>query len=183
MGEGGFPSSPFVVEMCGASGKRKRMGRKGEERQEGRREGKKKGRKQNLRPLGNRTPDSYRYRCFLSDLAGLAARPPSGSRRKRASALLSKLVLSYWCPGGDSNSHAIQRYHLKIVCLPIPPPGHRCSSIEKVALWQAFFLMFPKFSFFFRYSKWLRNVFSACSQPQGLFRRQSGPLGRRIMAP
>lgn len=80
MGEGGFPSSPFVVEMCSASGKRKRTGRKGEERQEGRREGKKKGRKQNLRPLGNRTPDSYRYRCFLSDLAGLAARPPSGSR-------------------------------------------------------------------------------------------------------
>ena len=33
-----------------------------------------------LRPFGNRTPGNNRYRCFLSDLAGLAARPPSGSR-------------------------------------------------------------------------------------------------------
>ena len=32
-----------------------------------------------LRPFGNRTPGNNRYRCFLSDLAGLAARPPSGS--------------------------------------------------------------------------------------------------------
>ena len=34
---------------------------------------------EDLRPLGNRTPGNNRYRCFLSDLAGLAARPPSGS--------------------------------------------------------------------------------------------------------
>lgn len=33
-----------------------------------------------MRPFGNRTPGNNRYRCFLSDLAGLAARPPSGSR-------------------------------------------------------------------------------------------------------
>ena len=26
-----------------------------------------------LRPFGNRTPGNNRYRCFLSDLAGLAA--------------------------------------------------------------------------------------------------------------
>jgi len=50
-----------------------------------------------------------------------------------------------WCPEGDSNSHAIQRYHLKIVCLPIPPSGHRCSSIEKAELWQVFFNMFFHF--------------------------------------
>ena len=55
-----------------------------------------------------------------------------------------------WCPGGDSNSHAIQRYHLKIVCLPIPPPGHRCSSIEKPSLWQAFFAVFAQSRNFFR---------------------------------
>ena len=29
------------------------------------------------------------------------------------------------CPGGDSNPHASRRYHLKVVSLPISPPGHR----------------------------------------------------------
>ena len=67
---------------------------------------KRKGANLSLRPLGNRTPDSNRYRCFLSDLTGLAARPPFGSRRKRASALLSKLVLSNWCPGGETTYRA-----------------------------------------------------------------------------
>ena len=148
------------------------MGRKGEERQEGRREGKKKGRKQNLRPLGNRTPDSYRYRCFLSDLAGLAARPPSGSRRKRASALLSKLVLSYWCPGGDSNSHAIQRYHLKIVCLPIPPPGHEAELIEIRPAWQAFFCLFRRKNTFFK-------IFLQDSHQRKGSRRKTARLARR----
>ena len=27
------------------------------------------------------------------------------------------------CPGQDSNLHAVRRYHLKVVRLPIPPPG------------------------------------------------------------
>ena len=44
-----------------------------------------------------------------------------------------------WCPGGDSNSHAIRRYHLKIVCLPIPPPGHSCFCIRNTPAWQVFF--------------------------------------------
>ena len=35
-----------------------------------------------LAPFGNRTPGNNRYRCFLSDLAGLAALPPPGSRRR-----------------------------------------------------------------------------------------------------
>ena len=50
-------------------------------------------------------------------------------------------MFSYWCPGGDSNSHAIRRYHLKIVCLPIPPPGHSCSYRAKRRAWQAFFFI------------------------------------------
>ena len=58
---------------------------------------------------------------------------------------LTAFVL-YWCPGGDSNSHAIRRYHLKIVCLPIPPPGHSCFCIRKTPTWQVFF--FRLFSFF-----------------------------------
>ena len=28
-----------------------------------------------------------------------------------------------WCPRGDSNPHDFRRYHLKVVRLPIPPPG------------------------------------------------------------
>ena len=28
-----------------------------------------------------------------------------------------------WCPRGDSNPHDLSRYHLKVVRLPIPPPG------------------------------------------------------------
>ena len=58
---------------------------------------------------------------------------------------LTAFVL-YWCPGGDSNSHAIRRYHLKIVCLPIPPPGHSCFCIKKPRPWQVFFPAFFKFS-------------------------------------
>ena len=27
------------------------------------------------------------------------------------------------CPGEDSNLHALRRYHLKVVRLPVPPPG------------------------------------------------------------
>ena len=28
-----------------------------------------------------------------------------------------------WCPRGDSNPYDLSRYHLKVVRLPIPPPG------------------------------------------------------------
>ena len=66
--------------------------------------------------------------------------------RKRAADLRLRLLLADWCPGGDSNSHAIRRYHLKIVCLPIPPPGHSCSSIKNAGLWQVFFHHFFHFS-------------------------------------
>ena len=61
------------------------------------------------------------------------------SRRRSSAALVF-----CWCPGGDSNSHAIRRYHLKIVCLPIPPPGHELQLIENRRGWQAFFCRFRK---------------------------------------
>ena len=54
---------------------------------------------------------------------------------------MSAALTFCWCPGGDSNSHAIRRYHLKIVCLPIPPPGHSCSYRAKRRAWQAFFFI------------------------------------------
>ena len=30
----------------------------------------------------------------------------------------------YWYPRRDLNPHAVKHYHLKVACLPIPPPGH-----------------------------------------------------------
>ena len=35
----------------------------------------------------------------------------------------------FWCAEGDSNSHGSPRYHLKIVCLPVPP-----SALERVGM-------------------------------------------------
>ncbi len=29
-----------------------------------------------------------------------------------------------WCPRQDSNLHSFRHQHLKLACLPIPPPGH-----------------------------------------------------------
>src|SRR5439155_27373827 len=43
-------------------------------------------------------------------------RSPSGSGFLRGES-------SAWCPGRDSNSHALWRRPLKTVCLPVPPPG------------------------------------------------------------
>src|SRR6185437_6175964 len=33
---------------------------------------------------------------------------------------------SAWCPRGDSNPYDLRRYHLKVVRLPVPPPGQVC---------------------------------------------------------
>src|SRR5690606_15505899 len=33
----------------------------------------------------------------------------------------------FWCPRGDSNPYDSRRYHLKVVRLPIPPPGLKLS--------------------------------------------------------
>src|SRR4249919_3472609 len=41
---------------------------------------------------------------------------PAGLDRRRLSCCV-------WCPRGDSNPHDLRRYHLKVVRLPIPPPG------------------------------------------------------------
>ena len=69
----------FGGEAARAQVKQKRPRRTGECRAGAKEELTKKGATV-LRPFGNRTPGNNRYRCFLSDLAGLAARPPSGSR-------------------------------------------------------------------------------------------------------
>ena len=64
-------------------------------------------------------------------------------KRKKLQTEICSSFISDWCPGGDSNSHAIRRYHLKIVCLPIPPPGHEVQLIENRPCWQAFFHSVP----------------------------------------
>src|SRR5690606_15181575 len=43
----------------------------------------------------------------------------AGARRDRDRPRLALV----WCPRGDSNPHDLSRYHLKVVRLPIPPPG------------------------------------------------------------
>ncbi len=94
-------------------------------------------------------------KCFAETSAAIGTEP--GQRRtrrnprcrttfKRKSRRNSAALMFNWCPGGDSNSHAIRRYHLKIVCLPIPPPGHSCFCIKKPRPWQVFFPAFFKFS-------------------------------------
>ena len=39
-------------------------------------------------------------------------------------------LTGFWCPGQESNLHASRHTHLKRARLPIPPPGHKSSSIH-----------------------------------------------------
>ncbi len=48
---------------------------------------------------------------------------PHGDRSKTCDVHQISLR-SMWCPGQDSNLHALRHTPLKRVCLPIPPPGH-----------------------------------------------------------
>lgn len=66
--------------------------------------------------------------------------PPCSGYERRATRLLhpaSTVLLAYtkllpldqnleereaWCGRGDLNPHARKHYHLKVACLPIPPP-------------------------------------------------------------
>src|SRR5262244_1294068 len=58
-------------------------------------------------------------------------RTPEGARVRRTVASESDCDqrrcwfngLKTTCPGGDSNPHALRRHPLKMVCLPVPPPG------------------------------------------------------------
>ena len=54
------------------------------------------------------------------------------------------LQFPFWCPGGDSNPHALRRYHLKVVSLPISPPGH-CAS-KKLGSLGGTYLFYSLFS-------------------------------------
>src|SRR2546422_10350305 len=53
-------------------------------------------------------------------------RSPSGSGFLRGES-------SAWCPGRDSNSHALRRRPPKPVCLPVPPPGRSRERLPSTA--------------------------------------------------
>src|SRR5687768_547164 len=58
--------------------------------------------------------------------AALARRPVAPFARHVVRPCFDKgccWMLQVWCPRGDSNPHDLRRYHLKVVRLPIPPPG------------------------------------------------------------
>lgn len=63
---------------------------------------------------------------------------------------------SIWCRGRDSNPHRNSHYHLKIACLPIPPPRREKRYMQNRGGWQAFFCDSVKF---FRLSAWGPGLF------------------------
>ena len=86
--------------------------------------------------LCSRTGCRYmRNPAYGSAVAGTAERARAETLSGTSEACLSALpsetkkplktaAFHYWCPGRDSNSHAVNRhYPLKVACLPIPPPG------------------------------------------------------------
>src|SRR5438067_11470696 len=49
--------------------------------------------------------------------------------KRRADAMSALSRTRAWCPGEDSNSHGFTRQPLKLVCLPVPPPGRTGSGL------------------------------------------------------
>lgn len=64
---------------------------------------------------------------------------PAVSRRTSTAELRDNAWLwrprppSVWCPGRDLNPHALRRHPLKMVCLPISPPGHADQAISTMS--------------------------------------------------
>ena len=54
-----------------------------------------------------------------------------GRLREAASCPLTShlLLLTFQCPGADSNRDAFRHYPLKIACLPVSPPGREAGKI------------------------------------------------------
>ena len=55
--------------------------------------------------------------------AGAAPRRAACRNGEGDPAAPDPLLFRLECPGRDSNSHALRRHPLKMVCLPVPPPG------------------------------------------------------------
>lgn len=71
---------------------------------------------------------------------------------------------SMWCRGRDSNPHRNSHYHLKIACLPIPPPRREKRYMQNRGGWQAFFCDSVKF---FRLSAWGPGLFPCAGVTDG----------------
>ena len=56
---------------------------------------------------------------------GLACSAARNRKKRKGCGYLPQPVFSDWCRGRDSNPHSIRHYHLKIACLPVPPPRQR----------------------------------------------------------
>ena len=55
----------------------------------------------------------------------IPARSGAGGAAKRQNPVELAFNGVCWCPGQESNLHALRHTHLKRARLPIPPPGHR----------------------------------------------------------
>ena len=75
--------------------------------------------------------------------AGLAA--ARNNKKRKGCGYLPQPLMSCWCRGRESNPHGGCHYHLKIACLPIPPPRHKWSDTENRVAWQELFCIFEKF--------------------------------------
>lgn len=96
---------------------------------------------------------------------GFFAPSGNGSKQKRkAVAVCYCNGFKKWCRGRDSNPHRNSHYHLKIACLPIPPPRREKRYMQNRGGWQAFFCDSVKF---FRLSAWGPGLFPCAGVTDG----------------
>ena len=67
------------------------------------------------------------------------------NKKRKGCDYLPQPLMSCWCRGRESNPHGGCHYHLKIACLPIPPPRHKWSDTENRVAWQDLFCILEKF--------------------------------------
>ena len=69
----------------------------------------------------------------------------SKQQKRKGCGYLPQPLMSCWCRGRESNPHGGCHYHLKIACLPIPPPRHKWSDTENRWPWQELFFVLEIF--------------------------------------
>ena len=67
------------------------------------------------------------------------------NKKRKGCGYLPQPLMPCWCRGRESNPHGGCHYHLKIACLPIPPPRHKWSDTENRVAWQELFCILEKF--------------------------------------
>ena len=76
---------------------------------------------------------------------GWACSAARNNKKRKGCGYLPQPLMSCWCRGRESNPHGGCHYHLKIACLPIPPPRHKWSDTENRVAWQELFCILGKF--------------------------------------